>query len=63
VEGFSRLDNVDQHGNDDAVDEDEDGRGQPSGGLPVLPLFSSSHLGMYTALPNTPLPSSKPDSH
>ncbi len=45
---FSRLDNDDHQGNDDAVeeeDDDEDGDGQQAGGLPVLPLFSSSHLG------------------
>lgn len=64
AEDFSRLDNGDQQDdNDDAVDEDEDGQDQPSSGLPVLPLFSSSHLGMCMALPNTPLPCSKPDSN
>lgn len=51
-EEFSRLEHDDHQDNEDAVDEDEeeddeeeDGDGQQAGGLPVLPLFSSSHLG------------------
>jgi hypothetical protein len=45
--GFEAAD--DDEDDDDAEDDDGDEVGQPSGRrtpLPVLPLFSASHLGM-----------------
>lgn len=54
-EGMARFHSNDRHVDDDGDEEDDQDDGQDEdgrrrGGLPVLPLFSASHLGAYPQL-------------